>query len=155
VNEEKANLSAPDLTEGVDLSTVPDGTMLLGHARGEPVFPARRSDAERQGQTAARNILGRREIFDAIPFFWTEQYDLGIAYVGHAERWDGAEIDRQIEARNCSITYWRGGRKLAVATIRRDLDGLRAEVEFERASRSNGRRTFDSLCGSAPHQGRV
>jgi len=89
--------------------------------------------AERQGQTAARNILGQREVFDAVPFFWTEQYDFGLAYVGHAERWDGLDIDGQLRARDCTITYRQGGRKLAVATIHRDLDGVRAEVELERA----------------------
>jgi NADPH-dependent 2,4-dienoyl-CoA reductase/sulfur reductase-like enzyme len=101
--------------------------------------------AERQGQTAARNILGRREIFDAVPFFWTERYDFGIAYVGHAEKWDKAEINGQLEARDCTITYRRAGQKLAVAVIHRDLDGLRAEVEFERSNSS----TIGAAQGSA------
>ena len=44
MSEEKTKLSGPDLTQGVELSTIPDGTMLLGHAHGEPVLLARRGD---------------------------------------------------------------------------------------------------------------
>jgi len=90
--------------------------------------------AERQGQAAARNILGRKERFDAVPFFWTEHYDFTLNYVGHAERWDEAELEGQLDAetQNCTITYRRSGRTLAVATVRRDLAALRAEVELER-----------------------
>jgi NADPH-dependent 2,4-dienoyl-CoA reductase/sulfur reductase-like enzyme/nitrite reductase/ring-hydroxylating ferredoxin subunit len=88
--------------------------------------------AQRQGQTAARNMLGMRERFDAVPFFWTEQYDFGLAYVGHAERFDQLEIKGSLDARDCEVTYRSAGKKLAVAVVNRDLYGLRAEVEFER-----------------------
>lgn len=90
--------------------------------------------AERQGQTAARNMLGRREPFDAVPFFWTEQYDFGLAYVGHAERWDRADMEGQLnaDARDCMVRYRLDGKKLALAIVHRDLEGLRAEVELER-----------------------
>ena len=96
--------------------------------------------AERQGQTAARNMLGRRERFDAVPFFWTEQYDFSLAYVGHAECFDDVELDGRLEAGmgGCTITYRRDGRKLAVAAVHRDREGLRAEVEFERALAAYG-----------------
>jgi NADPH-dependent 2,4-dienoyl-CoA reductase/sulfur reductase-like enzyme/nitrite reductase/ring-hydroxylating ferredoxin subunit len=89
--------------------------------------------AERQGETAARNMLGRRERFDAVPFFWTEQYDFGLAYVGHGEGFDDLKIDGSLAARDCTISYRRAGDRLAVAVVHRDLEGLRAEVEFERS----------------------
>ena len=93
--------------------------------------------AERQSQTAAHNILGRREPFDHVPFFWTEQYDFGLAYVGHAEHWDKAEIAGSLERRDCTVTYRLGAQKLAVAVVHRDLEGLREEVEFERIMSRN------------------
>jgi NADPH-dependent 2,4-dienoyl-CoA reductase/sulfur reductase-like enzyme len=40
--------------------------------------------AERQGQVAALNMLGHRQRFDAVPFFWSQHYDIPINYVGHA-----------------------------------------------------------------------
>jgi len=96
--------------------------------------------AERQGETAARNMLGRREPFDAVPFFWTEQHDLSIAYVGHAKKWDEIVIDGSIEGRDCAISYLSKGRKQAVALLHRDFAGLLAEFEFEHEARSPDRR---------------
>ena len=88
--------------------------------------------AERQGQTAARNMLGAHEAFDAVPFFWSQHYDVPINYVGHAEKWDEIAIDGSIAARNCLLKYKSKGRVLAVASIYRDLASLQAEFDMER-----------------------
>jgi NADPH-dependent 2,4-dienoyl-CoA reductase/sulfur reductase-like enzyme len=88
--------------------------------------------AERQGQTAALNMLGGRKKFDAVPFFWSQHYDVPINYVGHAETWDELLIDGEIAARDCAVRFKRGGRVLAVASIYRDVESLMAELTMER-----------------------
>jgi NADPH-dependent 2,4-dienoyl-CoA reductase/sulfur reductase-like enzyme/nitrite reductase/ring-hydroxylating ferredoxin subunit len=88
--------------------------------------------AERQGQAAARNMLGQRETFDAVPFFWSQHYDVPINYVGHAEQWDEIAIDGDISARDCLLKYKSKGRVLAIASIYRDLASLQAELAMER-----------------------
>jgi NADPH-dependent 2,4-dienoyl-CoA reductase/sulfur reductase-like enzyme len=88
--------------------------------------------AQRQGQTAALNMLGGRQKFDAVPFFWSQHYDVPINYVGHAETWDELTIDGDIAGRDCAVRYKRNGRVLAVASIYRDADSLMAEAAMER-----------------------
>ena len=78
-----------------------------------------------------RNILGRRERFDAVPFFWTRQYGISVKYVGHAEKWDDVQISGSLEARDCTVTYRLAGRTVAVATIARDLQNLQSEAAME------------------------
>jgi NADPH-dependent 2,4-dienoyl-CoA reductase/sulfur reductase-like enzyme len=88
--------------------------------------------AERQGQTVARNLIGRSERFAAVPFFWSQHYDVTISYVGHAAKWDSLEIDGSIPDRNAKVTYREGGRIAAVATVFRDRESLEAELGMER-----------------------
>ena len=90
--------------------------------------------AERQGQTTALNMLGYREKFTAVPFFWSQHYDVSINYVGHAEQWDDLTIDGDIAGKDCSLRFKRNGRVLAVATIFRDLESLEAELAMEPAA---------------------
>jgi len=87
--------------------------------------------AERQGQTAALNMLGERQKHDAAPFFWSQHYDIPINYVGHAEKWDKIEIDGSVDNKDCLLRYMQNGRVRAVASIFRDIDSLKAELAME------------------------
>lgn len=118
--------SAPGIFAAGDIARWPDPRS------GTAIRVEHWAVAQRQGQTAALNMLGGRQPFDVVPFFWSQHYDVPINYVGHAENWDEVVIDGDLDARDCALRYVRGGRLLAVASINRDLESLRAEVEMER-----------------------
>jgi hypothetical protein len=77
-------------------------------------------------------MLGARERFDAVPFFWSRHFEVSILYVGHAEKWDDIVVDGSIQEKDCRVTYLLSGKKLAVATIGRGRENLIAETELER-----------------------
>src|SRR5262249_44404041 len=118
--------SAPGVFAAGDIARWPDP-----HSR-ENIRVEHWVVAQRQGQAAARNMLGHRKPFDDVPFFWSQHYDVPINYVGHAEKWDEIAVEGSIAAKDCLVRFKRGGRVLAVASIYRDLPSLQAEMAMER-----------------------
>jgi len=118
--------SAPDIYAAGDIARWPDAYM-RDRIRVEHWVVA-----ERQGQTAALNMMGEKTPHRAVPFFWSQHYDVPINYVGHAEKWDAIEVDGDVMGRDCFVRYKSGGRTLAIASIYRDKQCLEAAAAMER-----------------------
>jgi NADPH-dependent 2,4-dienoyl-CoA reductase/sulfur reductase-like enzyme len=97
--------------------------------------------AERHGQIAAQNMLGQKERCQIVPFFWSQHYDVGISYVGHAEKWDRIDVEGSLSARDCKLDFRRGDRSLAVVTMGRDRASLAAEAAREKALGDSGEKS--------------
>ncbi|HEU0016327.1 MAG TPA: FAD-dependent oxidoreductase [Longimicrobium sp.] len=124
--DDRLRASAPGVYAAGDVCAWPDPRT------GERIRSEHWVVAERQGQAAARNLLGADEAFDAVPFFWTQSYDVTLRYVGHAERWDRIDVSGRPEDGDFAAAFVTGGRALAVATIGRERTALRAEAALER-----------------------
>jgi NADPH-dependent 2,4-dienoyl-CoA reductase/sulfur reductase-like enzyme len=120
--------SAPEIYAAGDIARWPD------RHSGAAIRVEHWVVATRQGQTAARNMLGLGEAFAFVPFFWSQHYDISINYVGHAESWDELAVEGDLPARDGLVRFRRGGKTLAVASLFRDLDSLHAEAAMEQSA---------------------
>jgi NADPH-dependent 2,4-dienoyl-CoA reductase/sulfur reductase-like enzyme/nitrite reductase/ring-hydroxylating ferredoxin subunit len=118
--------SAPDIYAAGDIARWPDPVS------GADIRVEHWVVAERQGQVAALNMMGQRTPYRAVSFFWSQHYDVPINYVGHAEKWDAIEIDGDVMKRDCVVRYKQDGKVMAVASIYRDLDSLKAAAGMEK-----------------------
>src|SRR6185503_1605157 len=120
--------SAPRVWAAGDVARYPDPLT------GENVRIEHWVVAERQGQIAARNMLGESVAFDHAPFFWSVHHDVTLNYTGHAESWDRSEIEGSLEERNARVRYFRGDQHLATLTVGRDRQSLEDELALEKRS---------------------
>lgn len=73
--------------------------------------------SHKHGLTAARNMLGRNEEMNTIPFFWTSQYGKSIRYCGHAHSFDDVIIDGNVDVQKFTAYFVKGDKVLAVASM--------------------------------------
>jgi 3-phenylpropionate/trans-cinnamate dioxygenase ferredoxin reductase subunit len=73
------------------------------------------ANALHQPQTAARAMLGQDAVYDNVPYFYSDQYDLGMEYAGHVEPggYDQVVFRGDVEGREFIAFWLSGGRVLA------------------------------------------
>ncbi|ACB94218.1 FAD-dependent oxidoreductase [Beijerinckia indica] len=117
--------SDPDIYAAGDIAAWPDP-----HS-GRRIRVEHWDVAERQGQIAAKNMLGLATPFTDVPFFWTRQFDFSLSYIGHAPHWDRIEIDGDPSAGDGTLRYIDHGQVIAAAMIGRDAECLRERERME------------------------
>ena len=63
------------------------------------------ANALNQGTTAGRNVAGWREVYDRLPYFFSDQYDLGMEYVGLSSSTDELVVRGDLDAREF-VAFW-------------------------------------------------
>ncbi|HKH15632.1 MAG TPA: FAD-dependent oxidoreductase [Solirubrobacterales bacterium] len=80
---------------------------------GEHIRVEHWANALNQGPAAARNMLGHQAPYDNVPYFFSDQYDVGMEYAGYATKWDEVVFRGDVDAREFVAFWVAGGRVVA------------------------------------------
>jgi len=107
VTTERLETSVPGIFAAGDVANA------LHPLYGEHIRIEHWANALNQGPAAAHNMLGQQAPYDKIPYFFSDQYDVGMEYAGYATEWDEVVFRGDVEAREF-IAFWvTGGRVVA------------------------------------------
>ena len=85
------------------------------------------ANALNQGAAAARAMLGQEVSYDRIPYFFSDQYDVGMEYSGYAPQWDEV-VFRGDPADGEFVAFWIHGRRV-VAGMNVNVWDVNAHVQ--------------------------
>jgi 3-phenylpropionate/trans-cinnamate dioxygenase ferredoxin reductase subunit len=78
---------------------------------GERIRVEHWANALHQGPIAARAMLGEPDVYDRLPYFFSDQYDVGMEYAGFARTWDRV-VFRGDPATREFIAFWLSGNRV-------------------------------------------
>jgi len=90
------------------------------------------ANAQNHGVAAAKAMLGSKEPYAEVPWFFSDQYDVNMQYIGHASSWDQIVIRGSVPDRRFTAFYLKDGRLRAAMALNRARD-IRPCREFIRA----------------------
>jgi 3-phenylpropionate/trans-cinnamate dioxygenase ferredoxin reductase component len=79
-------------------------------------------NAIKQGAAAARNMFGTRIAYDEIPWFWSDQYDANLQYVGFHTKWEQLVVRGGMDSGSYLACYVNDGRIDAAVGLNRGKD---------------------------------
>jgi 3-phenylpropionate/trans-cinnamate dioxygenase ferredoxin reductase component len=100
-------------------------------------------NAQKQGQAAARSMLGDGKPYQEIPWFWSDQYEHNLQYAGFHRDWDELVVRGSLEERSFVAFYRKDERVLAAVAVNRGRDLRRSVPLIKARERIEGSRLRD------------
>lgn len=121
--DEYCRTSLPDIYAVGDCAAHANRFAGGAHMRVESV-----QNANDQAKTAVAHILGKDEPYDAVPWFWSNQYDLKLQTVGLSVGFDQTVLRGDPTARSFSVIYLKGGKVIALDCVNSVKDYVQGRV---------------------------